>query len=128
MENKNLEEVVFERKKYSCDEGSIQIQCGKSYITISNEIGDGDYDVYLFNSSRDFEKFIMLCGLRESDFDIVSVCYFDNAEILNHDCWKPGKTKNLGMEKETLFTLNGKYYVLVRYGNIFFVASEENKK
>lgn len=128
MENKNLEEVVFERKKYSCDESSIQIQCGKSYITISNELGDGDYDVYLFNSSRDFENFIMSCGLRGSDFDITSVCYFNNAKILNRDCWEPGKTKKLGYVKETLFTLNGKYYVLVRYGNMFFVASEENKK
>lgn len=118
------------KKMYVADAGSIQVQCGESYISIDNNYGDGQFKAYLFDSEKEFnsykeEHYSFPC-MRETNYRFAGLHYFNNAHVLNYDCWEPGKNHYFIFEKEILFTLNGRFAVYVNNGKVYFV--KENIK
>lgn len=120
------------KEMYSCDAGSIQIQCGNSYIRFNNEYGDGTFKTYLFDSMDEFENYkkdhFDYPGMQEKDYHFHGIHFFENAKVLNYDCFEPDRNNCYGLEKETLFTIDGKCWIFVNKGKIYFVKDGSSIK
>lgn len=113
------------KKMYSCDAGSIQIQCGESYINFPNCYGDGCFKAYLFDSNDEFNKYkeehYIYPDMQKDNYHYEGQHYFTGAKVLNYDCFEPGVDFIYSMCKEILFELNGKYNIWANYGKVYFV-------
>ena len=104
--------------KYGCDGGCVKVKIGKrNFIHYNNGVGDGEYEVFEFESNQEFQKY-------RDDNHILDIYYngcatFYNAEVLDYDC---------SSDANTLFKLKGRYAIYnyngldYRHcGNVYFV-------
>lgn len=113
----------MEKKYYTCDAGSIAVECGGSYILYSNGYGDGGFKVYLFDSDIEFnayiEEHVNKYNVSEKDYKFNSCAIFNNANVLDDDSLKNLSSEQL--KQHTLFTLNGRYGIYHNCGKVYFV-------
>lgn len=118
------------KEKYICDAGSLAIEFDDgSIMHIGNDYGDGEFKTYVFNSFDEFQEYknnhYQFATMKEKNYHFVSLNYFNNANVLNYDCFEPNQTRVGWIKKEILFTLSGKYEIYVNYGKIYFVKISE---
>jgi len=109
----------MENKYYSCDTGSVSVLCGNSLIKFCNNIGDGCYRVYHFESNKEYEEYQKKFGIKTS---YVAWCEFQNAKVLEYDC---------NRNSDVLWVLNGTYLIECKRnsGEMYFVKiNEDNLK
>lgn len=85
---------------YSCDCGSAAVRIGENLILYSNGVGDGEYEVFEFESEKEFSEYCKKVGVPDPYF--VGSGTFRGAQVVDCDC---GSIKGLN----TLFELNGRY-------------------
>ena len=111
----------MEQGKYGCDGGCIVVKIGKrNFIHYNNDVGDGVYDAFKFESNQEFRDYLNKHHILEPYYKGCAVFY--NAEVLSYDCSYSNAN--------TLFKLKGRYdiYVnntldLTRRGDFYFVKS-----
>lgn len=101
---------------YTCDAGSLAIECGESIILIGNNWGDGEYSLFLFDEYSEWAS-----HPHKKDFQFVNAHRFKDAKVLNYDCFDIGQTKCGFVEKKILTTLNGRWAFYTYHGAIFAV-------
>lgn len=113
----------MEKKYYTCDAGSVAVECGGSYILYNNGYGDGVFKVYLFDNQEEFDNYIEdhsnKYNIPDSDYRFSSCAIFNNANVLDDDCLKNLSPEQL--KQHTLFTLNGRYGIYYNSGKVYFV-------
>ena len=109
------------KKIYFCDCASLSVECGGSIIDFHNGLGDGSYKVYVFESEKEFQKWVG-DNLFKKHYHFITSCYFKNAGVLNYDCLK---NKDIIQDENVLFTLNGTYAILNNDGDMYLVKWEE---
>lgn len=116
----------MEKRLYSCDGGSLAVSCGGSIIRFSNGYGDGAFKVYHFDSYKEFDAYVdehmELYGIEASEYTFDMVCDFKDAKVLDYDCIPNDKSI---IEKHTIMSLNGRYFVYHNYGKVYFVKECE---
>lgn len=85
---------------YSCDCGSAAVRIGENLILYSNGVGDGEYEVFEFESEKEFGEYCKKVGVYDPYF--IGSATFRGAQVVDCDC---GCIENLN----TLFELNGRY-------------------
>lgn len=104
---------------YSCDAGSLTVECGGSIIYYPNGYGDGDFKVYLFDDKSEWNSYVkeheLKYGITKNKYKFETIANFNNARVLNYDCLKKVDEENV------IFTLNGHYSIYSFNGHIVFV-------
>lgn len=85
---------------YNCDCGSAAVRIGENLILYSNGVGDGEYEVFEFESEKEFSEYCKKAGVPDPYF--VGSGTFRGAEVVDYDC---GPIDSLN----PLFKLNGRY-------------------
>ena len=85
---------------YSCDCGSVAVRIGENLILYGNGVGDGEYEVFEFESEKEFKEYCKKHGVHKPYF--ISSATFTDAQVVDCDC---GPIRYLN----TLFELNGRY-------------------
>lgn len=85
---------------YSCDCGSAAVRIGENLILYSNGVGDGEYEVFEFESKKEFREYRDKVHILDPHF--IGSATFRGAQVVDCDC---GCIKDLN----TLFELNGRY-------------------
>ena len=85
---------------YNCDCGSAAVRIGENLILYSNGVGDGEYEVFEFESKEEFDKYCKDRHIHNPYF--ISAATFRDAEVVDCDCGPTGSLK-------PLFKLNGRY-------------------
>ncbi len=105
--------------KYCCDGGCVVVKVGKrNFIHYNNGVGDGEYEVFKFESAQEFKDYCDKQHILEPYY--VGFAKFYNAEVLDYDC-----SENYAA---TLFKLKGTYSIYnnnsldyTRCGDVYFV-------
>jgi hypothetical protein len=111
----------MKKEKYSCDCGSVMVSCGGCYIQYNNGMGDGCFDVYVFESEQEFEAFKKEKNISVNDCEFVSSAYFKEAHIMSHD------VPNM-MSYPILKLENGRFGIECNQGDVYFIKWEEWKE
>lgn len=107
---------------YSCDCGSAAVRIGENLILYSNGVGDGKYEVFEFESEKEFNKYCEENHVHRPYF--ISAATFRDAEVVDGDC---GPVDSLN----PLFKLNGRYGIYNSNsgwelaGQVYFVKWED---
>ena len=109
----------MEQGKYCCDGGCVVVKIGKrNFIHYNNGVGDGEYEVFKFESGQEFEDYCKKNYILEPYYKEFAEFY--NAEVLDYDC--------CGSNANTLFKLKGRYFIYTnnsldyqRSGDVYFV-------
>lgn len=88
----------YKKYKYSCDVGSLAIGNNDVIFRIPNGIGDGTYDVYIFDNEDIFTDTI------KDNVEYVSQFAGENIMVLNYDL-------SIDPDKDCLVKLTGCYEV-----------------
>ena len=96
--------------KYRCDDGCVVVQIGKrNFIHYNNGVGNGEYEVFEFESKREFDEY---CETHHvSNPYHKGVAEFYKAKVLDYDCSHSNA--------DTLFELNGRYHIYINT-NFYF--------
>lgn len=110
----------MEQGKYGCDGGCIVVKIGKrNFIHYNNEVGDGEYIAFKFESATEFKQYREKNHILEPYYKEFGEFY--NAEVLDYDC--------CGSNANTLFKLKGMYFIYVNRsfdkhrGDVYFVKN-----
>lgn len=107
---------------YFCDCGSAAVRIGENLILYSNGVGDGEYEVFEFESEKEFDKYCKDKHIHDPYF--ISAATFRDAEVVNGDCDPVDSLK-------PLFKLNGRYGIYNSNcgwglaGQVYFVKWED---
>ena len=87
--------------KYRCDDGCVVVQIGKrNFIHYNNGVGDGEYEVFEFDSKKEFDEYCESHYILNPYYK--GVAEFYKAKVLNCD-WDTIAS--------TLFKLTGIYHI-----------------
>ena len=111
----------MEQGKYCCDGGCVVVKIGKrNFIHYNNGVGDGEYEVFKFESNQEFGDYLNKNHILEPYY--IGCAEFYNAEVLDYDCSH--------IIANTLFKLKGRYSIYnnnsldyTRCGDVYFVKS-----
>jgi hypothetical protein len=107
---------------YECDCGSAAVRIGENLILYNNGIGDGEYEVFEFESEKEFNDYRKKLGIYNPCF--IGSAIFRGAQVVDYDC---GPVDALNK----LFELNGRYGIYNNNsdwelaGQVYFVKWED---
>lgn len=109
----------MEQGKYCCDGGCVVVKIGKrNFIHYNNGVGDGEYEVFKFESVKEFNDYCNKNHILEPHY--IGFATFYNGEVLDYDCSESNAN--------TLFKLTGTYFIYNnnssdyrRCGDVYFV-------
>lgn len=112
----------MKKANYSCDCGSVMVNCGGCYIRYHNGYGDGCFEAYVFDSEQEFNQYISNeTNINKNDIEFVTSSYFKEAYIMSYDI--PNMISHQIMKLE-----NGQFAIYHYNGDVYFVKWEDWKE
>lgn len=109
----------MKKENYCCDCGTLMVHCNGNYIQYDNGIGDGSFNVYVFDDEIEFKSFLKQT-LNETLTNFISCAYFDKVQIMSYDVPY--------LSHPILELKNGRYGIYNNDGDVYFVKWETWKE